>query len=246
MKTPEKLEQIGLNAVDYFLETWNSRNPKAWADSLNFPHVRPSPHGPVKVSKTAEDYISGVDFQKTIDSGWDHSEWDYRSVLHASPRKIHVAGQWSRYNTEGEVILTTPIIYVVTRNGNHWGIQSRFGADYIDENLDNTEMQSRGFALIQDFVNQHNLGNQLACAEMLNYPHFTIGIGELTTTENPDGFQLAEMAINIESLQVIQSGEHSLNIMIDLIDLKKNRTLQGVLHINDRNKHLGIQAWSFI
>ena len=246
MTTPEELEGIGLNAVDYFLETWNSRNPENWADSLNFPHVRPSPTGPVRVSKTAKEYISGVDFQKAIDSGWDHSEWDYRSVLHVSPSKIHVAGQWSRYNNKSEVILTTPIVYIVTKDVSHWGIQSRFGADYTDETADNTELESRGVALIQDFVNQHNAGNQLACAKMLNYPHFKIGIGELTVTKTSGEFQINEMATSIASLQVIQSGKQSLNVMIDLNDLKNDQVLQGVLHINNRNNHLGIQAWSFI
>ena len=50
----QDLEQIGLDAVDYFIETWNSRDPEKWADSLNFPHVRPSPVGPVKIAATAE------------------------------------------------------------------------------------------------------------------------------------------------------------------------------------------------
>ena len=246
MRIAEDLEQTGLDAVDYFLETWNSRNPDRWADSLNFPHVRPSPIGPIRIAETAKDYISGVDFQKTIDSGWDHSEWDYRSVLHVSPRKIHMAGQWSRYNSEGQIILTTPIVYIVTDTGGHWGIQSRFGADYVGEDTDTTELMRRGFELIQNFVNQHNAGNQPACAEMLNYPHFTIGIGELTIMETADNLQLNDSAIKIESLQAIQSGRHSLNFTIELSEIKNNRVLQGVVHVNDRENHLGIQAWSLL
>ena len=248
MTIAEDLEQTGLNAVDYFLETWNSRNPERWADSLNFPHVRPSPIGPVRVAKTVTDYISGVNFQRTIDTGWDHSEWDYRSVLQVSPRKIHVAGQWSRYNRDGKVILTTPIVYIVTDDEGHWGIQSRFGSDYAGEDMDTTELMSRGLALVQDFVNQHNTRNQAACAEMLNYPHFTIGIGELAITEEPHDLLLNDTTMKIESLQAIQTGRHSINVAVDLelAGSQSNRRLQGVVHVNDRNNHLGIQAWSLL
>ena len=246
MTTHRDSIQRGLDACDYFLKTWNSRDPEHWAGSLNFPHVRPSPFGSVTCTRTAEEYISGVNFQEVIDSGWDHSEWDYRSALHASSSKVHVAGQWSRYNAEGEVILTTPIVYIVTNNKGHWGIQSRFGADYVSEDTDTAELQSRGFSLVQDFINQQNLGNRLACAEMLNYPHFTIGAGELGRTESSDEFQLCKTEIIIEGLRVIQSGRHSLNMTIDLTELKNNQTLQGVVHINDRNNHLGVQAWSLL
>jgi len=245
---PEDLEQIGLDAVDYFLETWNSRNPERWADSLNFPHVRPSPIGPINVAETAEDYVANVDFQKTIDSGWDHSEWDYKHVLHTSPWKIHVAGQWSRYNSDGNVILTTPITYIVTEDEGHWGIQSRFGSDYVDEDTDTTEIMSRGLALVQDFVNQHNAGAQDACAEMLNYPLFIIGTGDLAMAETAGDYTMAEAVLKLDSLQAIQTGRHSMNVAIDLnvTDHEGSRDLQGIVHINDRGDHLGIQAWSLL
>ena len=32
-----------LQALDRYLETWNSRDAERWATSLNFPHVRPGP-----------------------------------------------------------------------------------------------------------------------------------------------------------------------------------------------------------
>ncbi len=246
MPLPEELEQTGLKAVDYFLETWNSRDPVRWADSLNFPHVRPAASGPVRVAETVDSYIAAVDFQRTIETGWDHSEWDYRTILQTSTDKIHAAGQWSRYDDKGEVILTTPIVYIITLVADHWGIQSRFGADYAGETEDTTELTSRGLNLVQDFVNQSNAGNHQACAELLNYPHFDVGIGNLSVTDSSDEFALYDGDLNIESLQAVQTGKHSINLALELTESNTDRSLSGVVHVNDRDNHLGIQAWSFM
>ena len=242
------LEQIGIAAVDRFLETWNSRDPDNWAGSLNFPHVRPSPFGTIDVADTAADYIARVDFQQTIATGWDHSEWDYKHVLHVSPRKIHVAGQWSRYNESGEVILTTPVIYIVTHVNSNWGIQSRFGADYADDDQDTTELMTRGLNLIQDFVNQHNAGNDDVCAEMLNYPHFMVGAGDLAMAENQEDFTIGNFTMKLDSLQALQTGRNSMNASVELTisGAEGDHALQGVVHINNRGGHLGIQAWSLL
>ncbi|MBT4494393.1 MAG: hypothetical protein HOC70_14215 [Gammaproteobacteria bacterium] len=244
----EDLEQIGIDAVDRFLETWNSRDPKRWAGSLNFPHVRPSPLGEVNLASTAADYIADVDFQKVIDTGWDHSEWDYKQVLHVSPSKIHVVGQWGRYNTAGERILTTPVVYICTCDDGFWGIQSRFGADYVDEDTDTTELMTRGLNLIQDFANQHNAGKDDVCAEMLNYPHFVIGAGDLAMAEVPEDFTVGDFSMRLDSLQALQTGQHSINAAVEITvsDSDGSRGLQGVVHINNRDGHLGIQAWSFL
>jgi len=244
----QHLEQIGLDTIDAFLNSWNSRNAEQWADSLNYPHVRPSPFGPIKIAPTREDYIARVDYQKVIESGWDHSEWDYQHLLHLSPRKIHVAGQWSRYSVTGEAILSAPIVYVCTMVNDHWGVQSRFGADFVDENTDTTEMMSRGLGLIQDFVNNHKNRNQQVCAELLNYPHYSIGIGELDTTNSPAEFNLTDGTMKIDSLTAIQTGQHSLNASVDLqLSLNgETQMIQGIVHVNDRDGHLGIQAWSWL
>ena len=92
-------EVAGLAAVDRFLETWNSRDKEAWADSLHYPHVRPSPRGPSRISPSAAAYAAAFSYERVLASGWDHSEWDYRRVLHTSKDKVHLAGEsidWAR------------------------------------------------------------------------------------------------------------------------------------------------------
>lgn len=242
------LEAIGLAAVDRFIETWNSRDAGLWASSLNYPHVRPGAQGPINVADTAEIYASRMDYSRVIATGWDHSEWDYRHVLQTSGNKIHVAGQWSRYNAAGEIIHTNPIVYVVTHNDGEWGIQSRFAADYAGEDADTTALEGRAMKLLQDFVTNYNSNRQQAAAELLNYPHFSIGVGELQRHDAAADFQLQARAITIQQMHVVQAGRLSANLALDLgiTDGENDRAYQAVMNITDRDGHLGIQAWSLL
>lgn len=242
-----KLEQIGHAAVDSFIETWNSRDAEAWAGSLNFPHVRPAPYGQILVAQDAEEYISRVDFSKVVETGWDHSEWDYKQVLHTSPSKIHVVGQWSRYNADGDKILTNPVVYIVTRQDGQWGIQSRFSADYPGEE-DTTSMESRSFKLIETFCGHVNNRNQPAAAELLNYPHFAITVGGVGESRSPGDFEIPDSSLTIDSMVAVQPGLRSVNVALDVtLNLAEgSRPMQAVVNVTERDHHLGIQAWSLL
>ena len=238
------LEQTGLDSVDSFINSWNSRDADLWASSLNYPHVRPSPFGDVLIAKDAREYASRVDFEKVLATGWDHSEWDYKRVIHTSPEKIHVAGQWSRYDKNGEIIHTNPVVYIVTLVEGHWGIQSRFGSDYAGDDHDGSGFENRAFNLVSDFINHFNNNRHEACAELLNYPHYVIGVGKLTEHLTPEDFSMATGNITINSLLALQTGLKSLNIALDLnVD---GNAYQAVMNISERHNHLGIQAWSLL
>ncbi len=249
----QDLEKIGLDAVDKFITTWNSRDPERWAASLNYPHVRPSPFGPIVIARDAVEYASRVDFAKVIATGWDHSEWDYKRIIHTSPEKIHVAGQWSRYDAKGTVIHINPVVYVVTRVEGVWGIQSRFGSDHAEPDHDSSGLEDRTFKLIEDFTHHFNNNNVRACAELLNYPHYSIGVGQITEQLAPDEFKITENKISIESLQALQTGVKSINAGLDITLQKASgtQTYQAVMSVTLRDfgqvkEHLGIQAWSLL
>lgn len=244
----QDLEQIGLDAVDKFIMTWNSRDPERWAASLNYPHVRPSPFGPIVVADDAIEYASRVDFAKVIATGWDHSEWDYKRVVHSSPEKIHVAGQWSRYDVKGEVIHINPVVYIVTKIDGAWGIQSRFGSDHAGDDHDSSGLEDRTFNLIEDFINYFNNHNVKACAELLNYPHYGIGVGKIREHLKSTEFEIAENKITIESLQSLQTGKKSINAGLDITmhNDAGSHPFQAVMNVTLRDDHLGIQAWSLL
>jgi len=247
----DELESAGLEAVDKFLRTFNSRDVNAWAGSLNFPHVRPAPFGKINTFESEKQYTEALGYDRIIATGWDHSEWDYKHVIHVSQNKIHVAGQWSRFTAGGDKLLTTPIVYIVTRHEDNWGIQSRFSADYVDDESDDgatTEMETRGFALVHDFINLTNEGNKAACAELINYPHFEIGEGNLKRSDHERELHLPEGLVTVNSLYAIQTGVHSMNAALDINIAGAGTPVQrqAVLNINNRENHLGIQAWSIL
>ena len=118
---------LAMAALIGYLETWNSRDPKRWATSLHFPHVRPGP-GAFEVSETPEQYAAGVNFNQTLATGWHHSEWTSRRVLHVGLEQAHVAGSWMRYTEDDRPLVGNDITYIVTSQGGRWGVLSRFAA----------------------------------------------------------------------------------------------------------------------
>ncbi len=243
----ENLEQTGLDAVNRFLDTFNSRDKEKWADSLNFPHVRPSPFGPINIATTRDEYISRVDYDRLTETGWDHSEWDYTKVIHLSDNKIHVAGQWSRYDADGNKILTTPIVYIVTRSEGNWGIQSRFGSDHAGED-DTSGMETRAINLFESFVANYSSNRPDVCRDLMNFPHFQVEPGQLNETTTSEDFKTSGNRIEINTLMVLQAGNHSINVASDISVTSENqkRDLQAVVNITNRDDHLGIQAWSIL
>ena len=118
---------MALQALDRYLETWNSRDAERWSTSLNFPHVRPGP-GPFELFKTPAQYVASVNFAATLATGWHHSEWTTRRVLQVGVDKVHVSGSWLRYKEDGSQMVGTSGTYIVTNQGGRWGVLSRFAA----------------------------------------------------------------------------------------------------------------------
>lgn len=261
--TPDpRLERIGLAATDKFITTWNSRDPGAWAGSLNFPHARPAYHGGSAASarRHATDvipdpasYIADVDFARVIATGWDHSRWDHRQVLHTSADKIHVAGQWSRYDQAGRRLLSNPITYIVTADPNQdgrWGIQSRFAADaFTPEQADDDHTHSgqRALDTVQMLIDALRNDDPEAAARHLNYPLLDVRPGNILVTTDADGFAPpARGRWHIASVLALQTGPHSVNMAVELHDDADGHRYETVMLITDDQDHFGVRAWSWI
>lgn len=121
-----------VEAVDRFFETFNSRDPLLWANSLHYPHVRMpgvgKPLRPSAPSLSAEDYASRFDYSHIVRTGWDHTKVESKRIVHIACDKAHIAALYHRYNKQDEVIRTTRVTYLVARLDNRWGVQARFAA----------------------------------------------------------------------------------------------------------------------
>ena len=88
-------EAAAMKALDEFMAAFNSRDPKAWAATLNYPHVRFA-SGTVRVWETEKDFADYMDFDAFAERfGWDHSAWDSRTIVQSGENKVHIAVQFS-------------------------------------------------------------------------------------------------------------------------------------------------------
>jgi len=58
----------GLGAAENFLKTWNTRDAETWAESLRFPHARPTV-GAHRKRQSKADYVATVDYARVIATG---------------------------------------------------------------------------------------------------------------------------------------------------------------------------------
>lgn len=169
--------QTALIALDRYLETWNSRDAAVWATSLHFPHVRPGP-GAFEMTRTPEEYAKGVNFEQTLKTGWHHSEWVTRKVLQVGWDKVHASGTWQRYTAEGKPLAGSDITYIITRQGDRWGVQARFAAGV--NGLDATARAANSSAALKAvtaFFDAWNAHDQDRLATTLHYPHVRVADG---------------------------------------------------------------------
>ena len=112
-------------SLDDYMLAFNARDPKAWAATLNYPHVRLA-SGSVRVWETEKEYGEYMDFDAFAERfGWDHSHWLTREVITASKDKVHFATTFRRFNDKNQPIATFESLYVVTKIDGHWGTQAR-------------------------------------------------------------------------------------------------------------------------
>jgi hypothetical protein len=213
---------FALQALDRYLETWNSRDPRLWASSLHFPHVRPGP-GAFELSTTPEQYAAGVNFEQTLATGWHHSEWTSRRVLQVGWDTVHVAGAWMRYTADDKPTIGSAITYVITNQDGRWGVLSRFAAGptglAADQAALNTEAAREA---VQAYFRAWNSHDPKALASAVHVPYVRIGDGRVDISNSADEFmtsmdaarQRTWFATRLEAHEVVQVGANGVNVTV--------------------------------
>ena len=253
----EQVEREALRATDRYLEAWNSRNPTAWAHTLHFPHVRPGV-GSFRVINTAKDYGRGVNFERTLSTGWHRSQWNSYDVFQVGPTKAHVAGHYSRYDSAGEQIRTAFVTYVVTKQGTRWGIQSRFAAGGADvSELRRFALATTAVAAVEAFFAAFNDPTDAAgWAATLNYPHVRLAdrkvevwkTAEAYLTGLQPGRQRTWVRTRLDWAEPVQVGRGGVNVAVRFSRLNRQgdtlSSYEAVYLVTTRDGHVGIQARS--
>lgn len=256
------LESMALKAMDKFMATFNSRNPKEWSLSLQYPHVRLSVRRDPVITMSAEEYAAGFDFQRPVSMGWDHSEWDSKEIVHLSDHKAHGAGQYSRYNAQGEKFWTNQVVYIITKVNDNWGIQARLGLDFSRESsMDTDEVEPVVTNLIKEFLDAASDGNTDRQADLINFPYLEIDPGLVNTCETKEEFGKRERPpqpetafeckrISIDRVEVIQISNIAANVSVESSYLDSDQKIlsssQGIYMLTLKDGHWGIHTVSVI
>jgi hypothetical protein len=115
-------EAAALAVLDRHIAGLNARDPDAIAATLHFPHYRLAGSG-MRIWDGPERYFA--DFRERAGSDWHHSAWDFRNLIAASPDKVHLDVQFTRYRADGSAIGSYRSIWVVTRLDGRWAAQLR-------------------------------------------------------------------------------------------------------------------------
>ncbi len=218
-----RLREIGLAVLDRFQETWNARDTAVWTQSLHFPHVRPSA-GNFSLSSTQADYIRnqrGV-FERILAAGWHRSQWNSRRVLHISRDKMHIAGQYSRYRENGETISSQQVTYIVTRQGEHWGIQSRFGSGFLPSGERSADNREAARTAVQAYFAALNSLDPESWADTMHFPQVRLGSSALGFWKTRADFlsgvepgrQRTWSETRIDAIKVYQIGPSGANLSV--------------------------------
>lgn len=116
-------EDESRRAIELFFEGFNAEDDARIRDALNFPHVRIA-SGAIRVFDGPDDFRTPFAALKRAE-GWHHSTLDRAEVIHRGPDKVHFDVSFSRFREDGSRYATHDAVWVVTRVGDHWGIQAR-------------------------------------------------------------------------------------------------------------------------
>ena len=114
----------GCKALDRFIDAFNARDPKAWAATLKFPHVRLA-GGQVQVWATPDDYAKSNDVAQFANTGWRYTKWDWRQLVQSDEGKLHFVLQFTRYGDGDKKIASYQSLYIQTKIDGAWGVQAR-------------------------------------------------------------------------------------------------------------------------
>ena len=108
--------------LDRHLVALNAGDASGLADTLHFPHYRLAGTR-MQVWQTPDTYLA--DFHARAGEGWHHTKWDFRNVIAASPNKVHIDLQFTRYRADDSSLGSFRSIWVITLIGGRWAAQLR-------------------------------------------------------------------------------------------------------------------------
>jgi hypothetical protein len=118
------LEAAAMKLLDEYMATWNSKDVTAWERTFHFPHYRLASGKMTLLDRPGQQNEARL-WQTMASSGWHHSKWDRRRIVHASADKIHVDTKFTRYRADNSAIGSYESLYILTKEDGRWGVKLR-------------------------------------------------------------------------------------------------------------------------
>ena len=172
-------------ALQAFIDAWNTGDNVELRKAMNFPFV--SLFGSrVIAAEVAEDFSTDFEGMRQRND-WVRSDFDFDrfEVLESSAEKVHCGIDFRRYNSQGEAYTHGRVMYIVTRQDSHWGLQLRTG--FVDPGLgeeDRAKALEGARQAVLDFFTAFNAGDADATTTLLNYPHVFLAGGGVRFAED--------------------------------------------------------------
>ncbi len=219
-------EDEARQAVRRFIEAWNTRDPAAFAATLQYPHVRPTADFGGRVFADTSAYAATIDFGQVLATGWDRSRLDSAIVVQAGEGQAHVAGRYTRLRADGSAIFSNQVLYVVTEQDGSIGIQARLAAGFDDLSEDDREATaSAAIAAVERYLDAFNARDEEAMVAALHFPHVRVGVGRASVRESAaeymEGFGFDAFAERLgwerseaDSMEAVQVGARGVNVAV--------------------------------
>lgn len=124
-------EHAARQTLDTYMAAWNAADIDGVRATLNYPHVMLGPAGQVVVAGTpSEIHTDFVALRER--EGWHSSTLDSFEAVDGMPTKVHCKVRFSRYRADGTKYGSGRMLYIVTNQDGHWGIQLRSGMPDAD------------------------------------------------------------------------------------------------------------------
>ena len=261
-QAPALTDEGAREAVRRFIEAWNTREPAAFAATLQYPHVRPTADNGGRVFADVAAYAATIDFDQVLATGWDRSRLDSAVVIHAGDGQAHVAGRYTRLRADGSAIWSNQITYVVVEKDGSTGIQARFAAGFDDLSEAEREANaSAAVAVINRYLEAFNARDEEAVVATFHFPHVRVGGGGVrisnSAAEYMDSFDFDAFAERLgwvrseaDSMEAVQVGARGVNVAVRITRYGAGDTVihsfDTVYLVTEEDGHWAIRAGSSI
>jgi ketosteroid isomerase-like protein len=108
-----------------FFTAFNAGDAAGTVRTLNHPHLFMTAAGGFSVVETADDGPRPNFEQMRQSENWQMSTIDTMEASIVTRDKVHIELTFTRWHPDGTRYWTVPALWIVTRAGDHWGIQVR-------------------------------------------------------------------------------------------------------------------------